>query len=182
MKIENRQRILAAIALLAFGILIGDRLLLTPMIEGWKERNRQILEYKQALEKGELLVNRKTAIREQWKEMHDNLLPSNSSAAQDDLLKGFQRWSEKSGISVSGLKPQWRELVDETMVLECRAETFGSLEAVSRFLFELEKDPMAVRVESLEVASRDDRARELSLTLQVSALPLSVESGSRQIP
>ena len=68
--------------------------------------------------------------------MRTNTLPVNLSAAENEVVKAFFRWSEKSGISITSTRPQWRQNADDYMLLECRADTFGSIEAVSRFLYE----------------------------------------------
>jgi hypothetical protein len=45
--------------------------------------------------------------------------------------------------------------------------------AVSRFLYDVEKDPMALRLEIVEVSSRDAEGQQLALGLQVSGLVLT---------
>jgi len=57
--------------------------------------------------------------------------------------------------------------------MECRVEAFGSLPALSRFLYEIEKDPLGLKVEVVEIAARDTAGEQLTLGLQVSGLYLS---------
>ena len=47
------------------------------------------------------------------------------------------------------------------------------MSALTRFLYEVEKDPLALRVESVEITSRDNDGQQLSLALQVSGLLLN---------
>jgi len=47
------------------------------------------------------------------------------------------------------------------------------LNTVSRFLYDLEKDPMALKLQSVEVSARDTEGQQLALALQVSALVLT---------
>jgi len=49
----------------------------------------------------------------------------------------------------------------------------GKISAVTRFLYEIEKDPMAFRLENVEISSRDAEGQMLALGLQISALVLS---------
>jgi hypothetical protein len=88
------------------------------------------------------------------------------------LLEAFQRWSDKSNISVSSIQPQWKREEDHS-ALECRANASGRVDALAKFIYELEKDPMALRIESLEITSRDESGQTLSLGLQVSGLVLT---------
>jgi hypothetical protein len=47
---------------------------------------------------------------------------------------------------------------------------------LTRFLYEVERDPLAVRVEAVELAARDNDASQLTLGLQVSGLLLNAPS------
>jgi Tfp pilus assembly protein PilO len=88
-------------------------------------------------------------------------------------LKAFDRWCRDSGINRDSFSPQWRHDSDSYMTLECRVEASGSLGALSRFLYEIEKDPLALRLENLELSSRDNEGQQLALGLQLSALVLT---------
>ncbi len=59
------------------------------------------------------------------------------------------------------------------MTLDCRVEASGSLATLSRFLFDIEKDAMALKVESVELTARDKDGQQLSLGLQISGLTLN---------
>jgi hypothetical protein len=88
--------------------------------------------------------------------MRSHTLPDDVSEAENEVLKAFERWSEDSHISISSIKPQWKRIGDDYVILECRADAFGGIEALSRFLYNVEKDPLALKVETVEISSRDD--------------------------
>ena len=171
----NRQQLLALVAGAAIVLLLGDRLVLTPLARSWRERSQKITSLKKSINQGEVLLDRDARIRETWDNMRTNTLPVNLSAAENEVLKGFNRWSEESHISISSIKPQWRRNADDYMLLECRADTFGTMEALARFLYEIEKDPLALRVESLEITTRDNNGQQLAMAVQVSGLLLTPE-------
>ena len=62
------------------------------------------------------------------------------------------------------------------MTLECRVDGFGNLSSLTRFLYDVEKDPMALKVEAVEITARDNDGQQLSLALQVSGLLLTPDS------
>ena len=93
--------------------------------------------------------------------------------AENEVLKAFDRWSQESRISVSSIKPQWKRTSDDFMTLECRADAFGSVSAITRFLYEVEKDPLALKVEAVEISARDNTGQQLSLGVQLSGLMLN---------
>jgi translation initiation factor IF-2 len=171
----NRQQLLAIVAGAAIVLLLGDRLVISPLTRAWKERSQKIATLKKDITQGEMLLDREDRIRETWANMRTNTLPENLSAAENEVLKGFNRWAEESRISISAIRPQWRRNDEDHMLLECRADTFGTMEALARFLHEIEKDPLALRVESLEITTRDNNGAQLAMAVQLSGLLLAGE-------
>jgi hypothetical protein len=176
MKIKNRQQILVLLAAAGVALLVADRLVITPLTRAWKERATRIADLKKSVSQGALLLQREQAIRHRWDRMKTNTLPDNVSAAENEVLKAFERWSQDSRISISAIKPQWKRPAEDYVTLECRADAFGSIEALTRFLYQVEKDPLALKVEAVEITSRDNEGRQLSLALQVSGLVLNPQT------
>jgi len=173
MKIENRQRVLAIFAITAVVLLASDRLILVPLTRAWKARAGRIVELKREVTQGGMLLGRERVIRTRWSGMRTNTLPNNVSAAESEVLRAFDRWEQDSRISVTSKKPQWKRNEDDYMTFECRVDASGTLPALTRFLYEVEKDPLALKIESVEIASRDNDGQQLSLALQVSGLMLN---------
>jgi hypothetical protein len=174
MAIKNRQQWLIILAATGAALLIGDKLIITPLTASWQERAKQIAELTQQVKQGSLLVSRDSVIRTRWDQMRNGTLPEEVSAAENEVLQAFERWSQESRISISSIKPQWKRTGDDFMTLECRADAFGSIQALTRFLYEVEKDPLALRVEAVEITARDNDGQQLSVGLQVSGLQLGV--------
>jgi hypothetical protein len=173
MKIENRQRLLAIAAISGIALLASDRLIISPLTTSWNERSARIAELKKSVSQGSILLEREQTIRGRWDRMMTNTLPDDTAEAENEVLRAFERWSQESRISISSIKPQWRRNNDDYMTLECRADAFGSIQAVTRFLYEVERDPLALKVEAVEIATRDNDGQQLSLGLQVSGLVLN---------
>ena len=169
---EQRQRLLLLIAGLAVGILVADRLVLTPLTEFWNQRSERIASLRQSVSQGTLLLEREGALRERWQSMLDNSLPNDPSEAEGAVLKSFERWSRDSRISLASVKPLWNPVDTNYMTLEYRADGFGNIESITRFLYELEKDPLAFRVHTMSIAAKDKDGGQLSLSLHMSGLVL----------
>ena len=118
---------------------------------------------------------REQTIRRRWDSMRTNTLPEEVSAAENEVLQAFERWSQDSHISISGIKPQWKQAGDDYVTLECHADAFGTMEALTRFLYQVEKDPLALKLESVEITAKDNDGQQLALGLQVSGLRLSAQ-------
>jgi hypothetical protein len=160
----------AALGGLAF--LIGDHLIFTPLVESWKTRSKHITELQRDIKNGEMLLKRESYTRNRWSEMRTNTLSPNASVAQSQMFKAFDRWAQDSRMKIGSIKPQWKHN-DEITTLECRASATGDIQSLSKFIYDAEKDPLAVKVESVEVTSRDNNGQQLSLVLQVSGLVLN---------
>ena len=175
MKIKNRQQVLVLVAGLALALLMGDRLVLSPLVRSWTERTRRITQLRTDIAQGSLLLDREQTIRDRWESMRTNTLPENISAAESEVLQAFEHWSQISQISIANFKPQWKETDENYITLECRADAFGSIDALTRFLYNVERDPLALRIEAVEIAARDNNGSQLSLGLQVSGVTLKAQ-------
>jgi hypothetical protein len=173
LKVNNRQQLLVILAAAAIGYFIMDKLVISPLAGSWKSRSERITKLQREIKQGETLLDRDQIIRQRWENMRTNTLPVNLSTAEGEVLKAFDRWTQDSRISFSGIKTQWKRNSDEYLLLDCRADAFGSLEAVTRFLHDVEKDPSALRVESVEITSRDNNGQQLTVALQVTGLVLA---------
>jgi hypothetical protein len=172
MNITRRQQFLGLLAIAVVALLAGDRLLYSPLSRSWKARGARVVELKKSVTQGAQLVEREASLRAKWDRMRTNTLSGEVSGAENQMLKAFDRWSQESRIGISSIKPQKRT-TDDFETMECRVEAFGSLPALSRFLYEIEQDPLALKVEVVEVAARDTAGEQLTLGLQVSGLYLN---------
>jgi hypothetical protein len=172
MRIENRQQLLLIVTLAALALYAGDRLVLTPLTQAWKSRNQTITKLRQNVAEGASLIRREQAVRSRWENMRTNALPNNPSLAQEQLLRAFQTWSQESGVSINAITPQWRSDAKDYQTLVCRIDASGTLWTLSRFLYDIESDPLALKVESVDLNARDNAGQQLTLGLQISGLVL----------
>jgi hypothetical protein len=64
------------------------------------------------------------------------------------------------------------------MTLACRVEAAGSLGTLSRFLYEVEKGSLALRLDTVELNAHDNAGQQLTLGLEVNGLAL-VQTGGQ---
>jgi Tfp pilus assembly protein PilO len=174
-KINNRQQLLTIAAVAVIGIFLADRLIFTPIGHAWTDRSKRIKELREKVANGNQLVSRENALRDRWNQMRSNTFPQNQSLAEQKLIKGFDQWAKDSGISLTSLVPQWKYDAEDYRSLQCRIEGAGNLKAVSRFLYEMEKSPNALKLDNLEMTSHDNEGQQLTISLQVSALVLGAQ-------
>jgi hypothetical protein len=172
-QIKNRQQLLVIGAIVAIALFAGDQLVLSPLSKAWSTRAKRISELRNKITDGKMLVQREQSIRSRWEQMSRNALTNNTSAAEQQVFKAIDLWAQNSGVAVSAITPQWKHDSDDYMTFECRVDAAGDLGKLSRFLYSVERDSMALKLELVELGARDKEGQQLSLGLQLSGLVLN---------
>jgi Tfp pilus assembly protein PilO len=171
---EKRKRLLLILAAVAVILLVGDSLVFTPLVKNWQARSAEIAKLRKDVREGRSLIERGPRLETQWKEMQTQSLPRDPAQAEQDLISAFDRWGRASSVELASIKPQWkRGANDRYSLLECRVDANGSLAALARFVHEVEKSPLALRVETVELGARDNNGQKLGLGLVVTGLRLA---------
>ena len=171
-KIQNRQQLLIVLTIVAAALLIGDHLVFEPLVNLWSARSHQIAGLRAQVRDGNLLVKRADALRGRWQGMQQNALPADTSLAGQQVLGALYNWSRSSGAEITGILPQWKYDSTNYMTFNCRVEASGAMGALSQFLYDVEKGPMALKLDSAALSAHDATGQQLSLTLQISGLAL----------
>jgi Tfp pilus assembly protein PilO len=171
-KIKNRQEFLVVLTIAAFALLVGVNFILEPLGGWWSARQAQIKELRTKVDDGSHLLKREAGIRSRWADMQANALPANTSLAEQKFLTAVDGWSRSSGAEVTSLMPQWKNESTNYLTLTCRVETSGDLGALSKFIYDLEKGPLALRLDSLELTARDKEGQQMTLSTGINGLAL----------
>jgi Tfp pilus assembly protein PilO len=147
--------------------------ILSPLAGWWSTRQAQITALRGQVSDGNQLIKSETRTRSRWAEMQANALPADTSLAEQQLFKAVDNWALNSGAEVASLMPQWKNDTTNYMTLSCRVETAGNLSALCRFINDVERGPMAVRVDSLEITERDKEGQQLSMSVEINGLALN---------
>ena len=183
MNLNKRQQLLALFAILALGFYVADQVVFKPLTNTWKERSARITKLKAQVSEGTTLTNEKRAKgwHEQWNRMQTNTLAwaaiqtrpfaAAKPEAESQMLKAFESWAKAGGVAVSSIRPQWKEAEDDYRTLECRADVAGNLQSIAKFLYQVETDPLGVKVDTLELTTRNPEGSQMALVVSVTASP-----------
>lgn len=172
MKIENRQQVLIILVGVVVVLFLADTFVFEPLINWYGARSKEIAELRAEVKNGKSLMAREQGLRGHWDEMRTNALPTKSAVAEQQVISAFDDWSRASGVEITDIMPQWKNDTDDYQTLNCRVEVSGTLSTLSRFLYDVEKGPMALKLDSMELSARDTGGQQLTLGLQVSGLAL----------
>jgi Tfp pilus assembly protein PilO len=173
MKIQNRQQFLVALTIAAAGLFVAVNFIITPLAGWWSARAVQIRELRVRVADGNQLIKRESVVRNRWTDMRANALPANTSLAEQKLFKLVDDWAHRSGAEVTSLMPQWKNDSTNYMTLTCRVETSGDLGALCKFLDDVERGPVALRLDSLEISARDKEGQQMTMSAEINGLALN---------
>lgn len=177
-QLSKRQRWLVLIAGSGLLLLVLDRILFTPLGNTWQAHAAKIAQLQKSVANGHSTIERASHTQQVWARMQTGALSKDTAQAEQDLITAFDRWGRSCNIEIGSIKPQWkRGATDRYSLLECRVDATGTLATLSRFLYELEKSPLALRIDSVELTARDEGGQKLGLGLIVSGLCLSPLEG-----
>ena len=172
MKIENRQQFLIMLTAAVVALYLGDMIVFEPLGKLWSSRSTTITNLRNQVKDGNGLLKRESAIRDQWKNMRANALPANTSQAAQQVINALDNWSQSSTAEVESIMPQWKNDSTNYMTLNCHVQARGTMGSLSQFIYQIEKGPMALKLDSVQLDSHDDAGQKLTLDLQISGLAL----------
>ena len=174
LNLPNRQRTLVIGALAMIALYILDSILIEPLYHVWQTHSAEIAKLQKSVAEGRNTIAHAAQTERFWAEMQANALPKDPAQAEQDVLKAFEQWRSANNIEFSSQRPQWkRGATDRYSLMELRVDATGTIPTLSRFLYELERSPLALRVDSIELTARDEGGSKLTLGLIVSGLRLS---------
>ena len=173
MKINNRQQLLLVLTVVAGGLFIGDKLIITPLAHLWSARAKKVADLRKQVDDGTKLIRREQSLRSTWDQMRTNTLPNNQSLAEEQVLKAITAWSDENRVPIASYSSNWKHDSDDYTTLDCHVDASGNLDQLSRFLYDIERSPTGLRLESVELSAHDTTGQQLTLSLQISGLVLN---------
>jgi hypothetical protein len=172
MKFKNREQLLMALAIGAAGLFVAVNFIFTPLTGWWSARQAEIKNLQGKVKDGNTLVGREKFVRGQWDDMEKNSLAANTSAAEQQFFAALENWKRDSGVEVTSILPQWKKDATNYFTLNCRVEAAGDLGALSKLLYAIEKGPLAVKPDDIELTARDATGQMMTLALELNGLAL----------
>jgi hypothetical protein len=173
MQIKNRQQLLIIVAVAGIVLFGGDRVVFTPLVKAWNARAALIAKLRQDIATNKTYLGRERSLRERWQGMAERTLTNDTSAADQRVYGAIDSWAQRAGVTINAITPQWKRDSDDYMTYECRIDAAGDIDRLSRFLYQAEREKMALKMESVELSARDKEGKQLSLGLQISGLVLN---------
>jgi hypothetical protein len=168
--LERRKRLLVIVTIICVGAWMADNFVIAPMTNLWQERSARIQELTDDMAKNSGLVDREDSLKARWEDMRKRALPTRVSDAENAVFQGVNEWTSDSSLVVTALKPRWTRMDRDKQTLEIQLEGSGNIEAVTRFVYDLEGSPLPLRIEDKGITSQDEKGGRLNLSLRFTGL------------
>lgn len=173
MVLSRREKYIAILTIVIIMILVADRYVATPFMDKMDqtaiEKQRLIVE----MERAETLFERRSLMDRRWNDMVAGGLEGDAAKAESQILHSIRNWSKENGLMLSSVKPDHKTGEDELYEIVFQVAGTGTMNSVSRFLFQIEKSTLPIRLTDVQLGSREEDGNDLSLQLRLSALYLS---------
>jgi hypothetical protein len=178
MRNKRRETLLKIGVGVVAGLFLLDRVVISPAMAGWKAQGERLTTLRKEVQRGRQLIEREQSLRGRWEEMQRTDMPDDVSIAENDVFQAISRWTLDSHVNFTNLMPQWRAGEEGCETFECRATAVGDQATLGRLLYEIETDPLPAHVEECELAARDAKGTQLTMTMRFSFVRL-VEGGKK---
>jgi len=178
---KNREKMLLITVGVVVALWVFDLVVIDPVTQAYKDRQAAIQKLKEQIDHGVSILGNKSAIESKWNTMRTNTLPDNSTLAENRLFSSFLGWEQSAGVTVVRQQPTMSDPPDQDAPYkneEFHVDMTGSLDQLFNFLYKMESSPLGLKVDSVELTSRDDSGRQLALGLTVSGLILLQQTNS----
>jgi Tfp pilus assembly protein PilO len=172
MKIKNRQDFLVVLTIAVAALALAVNFIFPPIVNWWSARQKQISTLHEQVRNGNLTLRRAEAIQSHWDSMRTNALPTIPSEAEQRFLKAVDGWAHDSGAEITSITPQWKNESTNYMTLNCRVETGGDISSLCKFIYDIEKGPLPLRLDTVELGAHDTAGQQLTLGLEINGLAL----------
>jgi hypothetical protein len=170
MKLSRRETVMAVVAVLAVALLVADRYVVTPLMEGSAALADKRDQLVQRLENNRRLFERQQLMAGKWREMTAGGLTSDPADAEGRVLHALRDWADEAGFALASIKPERNEREGQVGEITVLAAGTGPMRSVARFLWQVETCALPLRIHELQLGSRTEGADDLSLQLKLSTL------------
>lgn len=171
MVLTQRERIILIVTLLCVGLLIVSKFVVDPVQARLDEMEAQRQQLQVDLEEAQVLMSNRSAMQRKWNTLVADGL-RNDAEAESKVLSALGEWADGAGLALSSIKPD-RVASDkglQEMIFTVAGK--GTIEAVSRFLWQIETAPLPAKVRDMQLGSGSESDSTMSLQLHLSVLYL----------
>jgi len=171
--LSRRERFIVIATVIVLSVLVLDRYMLTPFQDRWEQVSADTQRISQELSNASGLFDRKRRLQRRWQEMLSDSLKKDAAAAESQVLHAMGQWSQRNGLTLSSLKPEYNPQKGNLQEIGFRLTGTGSMRAAVGFMWELETSNVPLKVSEMHLSTAREGGRQMSLQLRVSTIYVS---------
>jgi Tfp pilus assembly protein PilO len=172
MALTNRERMIMIFAVAAIGILLGDRYVLSPILEK-RAQTRQIRQTLQTdVQQSLAALQRKKLLQQRWTQMQDAGLSYNVETMEGRLFRHLEESSGRAQLLLTAIQPDRPMVRQQLGEIDFMVSGTGSMAAVTQFLWEIETASLPLKIKSLQVGAADENASQMTVQFKLSSIYL----------
>jgi hypothetical protein len=183
METKSRDKLILIGLGVCAGLYVLYLVVVTPVYNVWLGRQKDIANLRKTINSGQSMIQQSDLIDSNWNHVNLNTLSSNPTMAESKLFQSFAGWALNTGVTLIGQKPEPKDNPDDDTAYrnyEWHADVTGNEQQIERFLYAVESSSLGLKVEEVDITSRDDFGRQLALGLTVSGLILIDNNNATQ--
>lgn len=170
----KREKRLALIVLMALVAYVADRIVLTPMLDAWRQDGERVAELQQQLATANGLAAAVAGWRDEKARRKELAFPAERAEAENEALTILANGTVARKLRLKSIRPAWREAGSTAKgapaQLELLVSADGTLAAVAGFLYDMETHSAPIRVARTRIQSRGENGRALDMDLTLTML------------
>jgi len=171
MVLTKRERIILIVTLLCVGLLIVSKFVVDPAQARLDEMEAQRQQLQGDLEEAQMLLGNRGTMQRKWNTLVADGL-RNDAEAESKVLSDLGEWADNAGLSLSSIKPDRVASYKGLQEMIFTVAGKGTIEAVSRFLWQIETAALPARIRDMQLGSGSESESTMSLQLHLSVLYL----------
>lgn len=168
--ISSRERRIAWIAGVAIGAFALDSLIVSPLLDRQASAQSRVDNATLQLAKADGIFQNKLKAQKVWNEMAGESVQASPPQAESQLLSAARDWAQSSGLSLTSLKQERMEREQGFGKMTVRASATGDMQALGRFLYEIQSADIPVRVVDITVNSRREGTDDLTVQIGLATI------------
>jgi hypothetical protein len=170
---NQRERYFAIAAGISVGLLLLNYVVINPYLE---KREKVTIDRNAAqaeLTKANLLFERQKKLQAAWKALTEGgSLKNDVGAASFQVQTLLQQWVAESKMNLNSLSEQRRTADDKFVQIGVQCTATGSMAALTRLLWRIERAPVLLRINGIEIKPKKEGVDLLQVTMTISTLSI----------
>ena len=182
MILSKRERYIAILTISVVAILALDWFIVSPLFARSREVGDLIDKASQEIVKEQKDIKNAKAARKKWTDVSGNTIKRDASEVESQVYSAVQEWGRDARISLAFRNERTEKEKGFTKITYVLTGN-GSMEQISRFLFQVQTARIPVRIVDLQVGTRGrEGVDDLALTVKIASIFQQPDADNRPKP